>query len=98
MAVQRVDAFGNVQFGDGPAFRGRVIQMSGLSFAVFREDHQAPAVVELSEPAVIKGRTMTGTFADEVHTRFVMQRASCGCSTPSHLRGPARRFLETLNA
>lgn len=94
MPVKRVDAFGNSQIGPSGAFRARLIQTGATSFAIFPEQGD-PGQLEFKDTPVIKGRTLTATLVDD--QAFVFQRASCGCSTPEHLKGPSRRFLERLN-
>lgn len=91
--TRRVDSFGNAQIGGTGAFRGRLIQMDGTQFAIFPESGD-PGTLNFQETPVIRGRNLTATLVDD--QEFIFQRASCGCSTPQHLRGPARRFLETL--
>lgn len=95
MGVKRVDSFGNAQIGGSGAFRGRLIQMDGTKFAIFPESGD-PGVLEFQATPTIKGRVLSATLVDD--QAFVFQRASCGCQTPNDLRGPARRFLETLPA
>lgn len=99
--AKRVDAFGNIQIGKGPAFRARLIQTSSTEFAVFPDAGTSdvlPTTVTFAEPPKIRGRNLTGTLLAEGPTDFLFQRASCGCQTPNQLRGPARRLLETLTA
>lgn len=95
MTVKRVDSFGNAQIGGTSAFRARLIQTGATSFAIFPE-HGDSGQLEFKETPGIRGRVLSATLVDD--QEFVFQRASCGCQTPDHLRGPARRFLETLSA
>lgn len=88
-----IDTFGNAQIGGSHAFRARLIQTGETEFAIFPEQGDPGALVFQAKPTV-KGRTMKATLADD--QEFLFQRASCGCQTPMHLRGPARRFLATL--
>lgn len=92
--MSKIDTFGNIQIGEGPAFRGRLIQSSATSFYIFPEGGQPGQVLTFSAEPKKKGRLLQGTLADE--SEFVFQRASCGCQTPMELRGPARKFIETL--
>jgi hypothetical protein len=93
MTVKRVDAFGIVQIGGSGPFRARMIQTGSTSFAIFPESGD-PGRLELQDVPVIKGRMLSATLVDE--QALVFQRASCGCQTPTHLKIPARRLLETL--
>lgn len=92
--MSKIDVFGNVQIGEGPAFRGRLIQADATTFYVFPEGGVAGQTLTFSEEPKKKGRLLQGTLTDE--SAFNFQRASCGCQTPTELRGPARKFIETL--
>lgn len=92
--MSKIDTFGNVQIGEGPAFRGRLIQSNATMFYLFPEGGGEGQILTFSEEPKKKGRLLQGTLADE--SAFVFQRASCGCQTPTDLRGPARKFIETL--
>lgn len=96
MSKGRIDTFGITQIGEGtPPFRARLIQTGETTFGIFPESGDPGALIFQAAPAV-KGRILTATLVDD--QAFVFQRASCGCQTPMHLRGPSRRFLETLPA
>lgn len=92
--MSKIDTFGNVQIGEGPAFRGRLIQSDATTFYIFPESMEPGQVLTFSAAPTKKGRLLQGTLVDE--TAFNFQRASCGCQTPTELRGPARKFIETL--
>jgi hypothetical protein len=94
MTAGRIDTFGNVQIGEGPAFRGRLIQSDATTFYLFPENGEAGQTLTFSAEPKKKGRLLQGTLTDE--SAFVFQRASCGCQTPTELRGPARKFIDTL--
>jgi hypothetical protein len=97
MSRPRIDAFGNIQIGPGPAHRARVIQTGNTTFAIFPE-HAEPApygIVLASEPRK-KGRMLLGELIGDETVDFVFQRAGCSCQTPAHLKGPARKFLALL--
>jgi hypothetical protein len=98
MSRPRIDAFGNVQFGPGPAFRGRLIQTGPVNFAIFPEKgDMPPAWLVFEEEPKKKGRTLYGTLVAETpDPSFAFQRAGCSCQTPAHMRGPARKFLQQL--
>lgn len=93
MTIKRVDSFGNAMIGSAGAFRARLIQTDAMTFAIFPESGD-PGELHFQDIPVIKGRVMNATLIDD--QEFVFQRASCGCQTPAHLRGPARIFLERL--
>jgi hypothetical protein len=95
---RRVDSFGTAQIGDHGAFRARLIQTDETEFALFPEDPNTyPVNLRFAEPPRIRGRVLSGTLQVEGPTDFAFARASCGCQTPRHLRGPARMFLAQLS-
>jgi hypothetical protein len=91
--MNRVDTFGNAQISEGPAFRGRLIQSTATVFYIFPEGNQPGQVLTFTEAPARKGRLLDGTLDDG--STFVFQPATCGCQTPTELRGPARKFIET---
>jgi hypothetical protein len=96
---RKVDSFGTAQIGSTGAFRARLIQTANTEFALFPESSDVyPVTLRFTEEPRIRGRVLSGTLLAEGPTDFAFARASCGCQTPKHLRGPARNFLAQLPA
>jgi hypothetical protein len=97
MAPRHVDSFGTAQIGDTGAFRARLIQTGETEYALFPDSSDImPTTLHFAESPRIRGRVLSGTLLAEGPTDFAFARASCGCQTPKHLRGPARKFLAQL--
>lgn len=96
--MRRVDSFGIAQFGhNGPPIRARLIQISEIEYAFFPEDQDhLPVTLRFEDSPRIRGRVLSGTILAEGPQDFSFARASCGCQTPKHLRGPARVLLAQL--
>jgi len=94
VGIANIDTFGNAMIGTDPPFRARLIQTGVTSFAIFPEKDRAPQWLNIQEAPKKKGRQLTGITTEGAV--FAFQRASCGCQTPMHLRGPKRTFLNQL--
>ena len=91
-----IDAFGKMKLDGNALPRARLIQLRdsprSLTFAAFPEDDPTtPSVFIASSPPRLNGRNLAIDLADGSKLEF--QRASCGCQTPSSLRGPQSRML-----
>lgn len=93
--MKKIDAFGKIKIDNGPIIRARVIEVTPMFLAAFPEsDPAAPILITLSGPYRVKGRILTASTIGDGVIEF--QRASCGCQTPSSLRGPASTFIATI--
>jgi hypothetical protein len=91
--MANIDTFGTAMLGSGPTFRARLIQTGPTTFGLFPDGDRAPQWLNLQDVPTKKGRQLAGITDEGV---FSFQRASCGCQTPMHLRGPKRTFLAKL--
>jgi hypothetical protein len=96
--MRQIDVFGTLRVDGQTRGRARLIEIDGTTMAAFHESDPdgAPTIFTTLTRPRLRGRLLSAELIGGGLLEF--QKASCGCQTPTSLRGPQHQFTSRVPA